>query len=356
MNIRDGLVIVATLAFIAFVSAMCAAPFVSRILYRFKCWKKHVRTVAPDGSATPIFASLHKDKEINTPRMAGVLIWCTTLAVAAAAWLAHRYFPESRLALFNFIDRSQTWIPLFTLAAASLLGLFDDLLVVGGFGNKSKGGGIQFRHRLLVVFGIGLVGAYWFHYKLGWDVLHVPLWRDFIIDGWYVPLFIAIVVGLFSASVVDGLDGLAAGVFVILFSTYSAIAFARGQFFLSALCAVIAGSLLAFLWFNIPPAQFYMGETGILGLTTTLAVVAFFTNTILLLPIAGIVLVIEAGSVALQLFSKKVFKKKIFLVAPYHHHLEAVGWPAHRVTMRLWFVTGVACLITLVLALLDLQR
>ena len=123
---------------------------------------------------------------------------------------------------------------------------------------------------------------------------------------------------------------------------------------LSSFCAVLVGTLLAFLWFNIPPALFYMGETGILGLTTTLAVVAFFTNSVLLLPIAGIILVIEAASVAIQLFSKKVFKRKVFLIAPYHHHLEAKGWPAHRVTMRFWLITSVACMITLVLALLDI--
>lgn len=354
MDSRTALILIAILSLIGFLVAFAAAPILIKILFKYKCWKKSVRTTAPDGSGTPIFASLHKDNETKVPRMAGILLSGSMLVVALVAWGLAQMFPDSPVANFDFLNRSQTWIPFFTLIAASLLGLMDDLLVVGGFGNTAKGGGIQFRHRLLVVFLIGLIGAYWFHYKLGWDVLHIPLAGDIFIGWWYVPLFIAIIMSVFSSSVVDGLDGLAGGIFAILFTTFAAIAFARGQFFLAAFCAVLVGTLLAFLWFNIPPAKFYMGETGILGLTTTLAVVAFFTDSVLLLPIAGIVLVIEAGSVALQLFSKKVFKRKIFLCAPYHHHLEAKGWPAHQVTMRMWLITGVACMITLVIALLDI--
>ncbi len=354
MDPRSALIIIALLSLLGFLVAFSAAPILAKILYKYKCWKKAVRTVAPDGSATPIFSMLHKDKEMNTPRMAGLLLCGSVIVVGLFGAVMSHFFPETVLADFNFFNRSQTWIPIFTFIAACLLGLMDDLLVVGGFGGVEKGGGIKFRHRLALVFLIGIIGAYWFHYKLGWDVLHVPLFGDFFIGVWYIPLFILVIVGIFSSSVVDGLDGLAGGIFAILFATFAAIAFARGQFYLSSFCAVIVGSILAFLWFNIPPALFYMGETGILALTTTLGVVAFFTNSVLLLPIAGIVLVIEAGSVALQLFSKKVFKRKIFLVAPYHHHLEAKGWPAHRVTMRMWLITGVACMITLVLALLDI--
>ncbi|MCX6781417.1 MAG: hypothetical protein NT003_04895 [Candidatus Magasanikbacteria bacterium] len=356
MDPRTALIIIASLSLIGFLVALSAAPFVARVLHKYKCWKKTVRTTAPDGSATPIFASLHKDKETKTPRMAGVLMSGAMIIVAGLFFAIAQFYPHNFFAQFNFINRSQTWIPLFTFIAASILGLCDDLLVVGGFGNVAKGGGIKFRHRLLVVFLISLIGAYWFHFKLGWDMLHVPLVGDIFIGWWYIPIFVGVLMAVFSSAVVDGLDGLAGGIFAIMFATFAAIAFARGQFFLAAFCAVLVGTLLAFLWFNIPPAKFYMGETGILGLTVTLAVVAFFTNSVLLLPIAGIVLVIEAGSVALQLFWKKIFKRKLFLIAPYHHHLEAKGWPAYQVTMRLWLVTAVACMITLMFALLDIIK
>lgn len=354
MEPRQAIIFIGFLALAGFAVAMVAAPLVARFLYKNKFWKKTVRTEGPDGSATPMFAELHKEREIKTPRMAGIMMWGAVVVVAALAWGAAYFFPGSALARFNFINRSQTWIPLFTLVAVSLLGMLDDVLVVGGFGKKSQGGGIKFRHRLIAVVLIGLVGAYWFHVKLGWDVLHIPLFGDVYMNGWYVPLFVLVVVAINSSSVVDGLDGLAGGIFAILFATFAAIAFARGQYDLSALCAVIAGTVVAFVWFNIPPALFYMGETGILGLTTTLGVVAFFTNTVLLLPLAGIVLVIEAASVIIQLISKKFWHRKVFLIAPYHHHLEAKGWPAHRITMRLWLVTAIACVATLVIALLDI--
>ncbi len=354
MNPHSALIFIAVLSLASFAIALSSSPIVEKFLYKYKCWKKQVRTVAPDGSATPIFSALHKDRETKIPRMAGIIISGAVAVVTIGGAIIAQIAPHSLLAQFNFLNRSQTWIPLFTFVAASLLGLADDILVVSGFGATEKGGGIKFRHRLAVVFAIGLIGAYWFHFKLGWDMLHIPLYGDLLIGAWYIPLFIFVMVGLFSTSVVDGLDGLAGGIFAILFATFAAIAFARGQFFLSAFCAVIAGALLAFLWFNIPPARFYMGETGILALTTTLGVVAFFTNSVLLLPIAGVLLVVEGGSVALQLFSKKFFKRKLFLVAPYHHHLEAKGWPAHQVTMRFWLVTGVSCMAALVIALLDI--
>ncbi len=342
---------------LSFAVACAWTPLLSRFLVRYKCWKKKVRTVAPDGQGTPIFAQLHKDKETNTPRMAGVLIWGTTLFMTTIVTVLTLCLPEdSWIGSFGFLSRSQTWIPLFTLLSASLLGLVDDILVVRAQGEVSKGGGITFRRRLLFVFLIGLVGAYWFFFKLGWNELHIPFHGDVFIGWWYIPLFIAIIMGVFSTSVVDGLDGLAGGIFTIMYSAYSVIAFMRGQEDIAILCAVIAGSILAFLWFNIPPARFYMGETGIMGLTTTLAVVAFFTDTVLLLPIIGSVLVIEALSVAVQLVSKKFRGKKIFLVAPIHHHFEAKGWPSYRVTMRFWLISGVSAAIGIALVVLDLSR
>ncbi len=362
MDSRTALIIIALLALAGFFVAFIMAPFIGRWLVAHAWWKKRARTVAPDGNATPLFNELHKDKETNTPRGAGVMLWGSVVVVALVA----RYVPNiadffgapaawvNLLNQFDFMSRSQTWIPMFVLVAASLIGLLDDYLVVGGFGIIEKGGGIKFRHRLVAVTLVALIGAYWFHFKLGWDILHIPFLGDIFINGWYIPMFVLVLVGLNAASVVDGIDGLAGGIFAMLFAMYAAIAFARGQFFLSAFCAVLSGALVAFIWFNIPPAKFYMGETGIFGLTVTLGVVAFFTNTVLLLPIAGVVLVIEAGSVALQLFWKRVFKHKLFLIAPYHHHLEALGWPSHRVTMRLWLLTGIACLLTLVIAILDI--
>lgn len=350
----EKVVVVLILSAAAFLLAMFLTPFLSRFLVKFKCWKKQARTEAPDGAKTPLFYSLHKDKEVNTPRMAGLLIWGTTLLLALAVLFLARYFPAI-FGSFNFVNRAQTWIPLFTLVSASLLGLADDIFVVAGWGKgAAKGGGIKFRHRLLAVFLISLAGAWWFYYKLGWDAIHLPFNGELILGFWYIPLFILVMIGLFSGSVIDGLDGLAGGVFAIIFGAFAAIAFVRGQYDLAAFCAVIAGATAAFLWNNIPPARFYMGETGILGLTTTLAVVAFLTNSVLLLPIIALVLFLEIGSVVLQLASKKLrHGKKIFLIAPLHHHFEAKGWPAYQVTMRFWLITGLSAGLGLIIFLVD---
>lgn len=349
----EEIIVVLVLFTLAFLLAFLLAPILARFLTRCRCWKKIVRTEAPDGSGTPLFASLHKEKEVNTPRMAGVLFWGTTLILAAVFWVLSYYSPIW-FEPFNFLSRSQTWIPLFTLVSASVLGLIDDLAVVKGWGASKMGGGIKFRHRLLVVFLISLVGAYWFHYKLGWDTINLPFDGEISLGFGYVILFILVMLGLFSGSVIDGVDGLAGGAFAIFFASFTAIALAQGQFELAAFSAILVGTLCAFLWFNIPPARFYMGETGIMGLTTTMAVVAFLTNTVLLLPLIGFILFLEIGSVILQLLSKKFrHGKKIFLIAPLHHHFEAKGWPAYQVTMRFWLITGLSAAVGLIIYLID---
>jgi phospho-N-acetylmuramoyl-pentapeptide-transferase len=338
---------------LSFIVALAWAPGLIRFLYAHRCWKPEVRTKAVDGATASIFARLHAGKETSIPRMAGVLIWVTTAFLAAVFFMLAQVFDGPVFSALNFLSRSQTWIPLATLVSASLIGLADDILVVRGVGERSKGGGIRFRHRLLFVFIIALVGAWWFYTKLGWNTLHIPLVGDLVIGWLYIPLFVSVMIALFTSSIVDGVDGLAGGIFAILFATFAAIAFARTQFDVAAFCTVVAGSLLAFLWFNIPPAKFFMGETGILGLTTTLAVVAFITDSVVLLSIFCLVLWVEMGSVVLQLLSKKIRGKKLFLVAPLHHHLEAKGWPNYQITMRFWMITALTSLIGLTIALLD---
>jgi phospho-N-acetylmuramoyl-pentapeptide-transferase len=159
---------------------------------------------------------------------------------------------------------------------------------------------------------------------------------------------------VFSTSVIDGMDGLAGGVMGIIFTAFAVIAFVHNQIDISALCAVIAGGILAFLWFNIPPARFYMGETGILGLTVTLSVISFLTNSSLLLPIIAFPLVATSLSVIIQIFTYKHFnKKRFFKVAPLHHHFEAIGWSREKVVMRYWIISVVFAIIGVIVALVS---
>ena len=333
------------------------APFLIRLLNKFKFWKKEARKKTITGEEAEVFYALHKERETTVPRGGGVLIWVSVLIIIFLIFFLSNFLDIWWLKKLSFLSRSEIWLPLFTLIVAALVGLADDILEVSGKG-KYIGGGMEFTRRLLIVILIGLIGGLWFYYKLGWDTIHIPLifnfpeGIDFFIGFWYVPLFILVMVACWSGGVIDGLDGLSGGVFASIFGAFSIIAFSQGKADLATFCAVIAGTLFAFLWFNIPPARFYMGETGILSLTTTMAVAAFLTDSIVVLPIIAGLMVIEVGSIILQLLSKKFRKKKIWLSTPIHHHFEARGWPAYQVTMRFWIISIVFAILGVAIRLL----
>lgn len=348
-----GINIIKVLFLLAFSSLLAVlwTPLLTHFLYKYKLWRKTARKKSITGAPAPVFYNLHKERETRVPRLGGVLIWLTAVFVAFLFSFLASISDNALLDKLNFLSREQTWLPLFTLVAASLVGLSDDILQIFSKG-KYSGGGIRFTRRLLAVVLIGLVGAWWFYFKLEASSLHVPGVGDLEIGFWYLPLFLLVVLASWSGGVIDGLDGLAGGALAIIFGAFSIIAFSNLQYNLAAFCAVIVGAILAFLWFNIPPARFYMGESGMIGLTATLAVVAFLTDSVLVLPIIGGLLVLESGSVILQLFSKKFFHKKIFLSAPIHHHLEAKGWPPEKVTMRFWVIGMVLAVIGIAIRLL----
>ncbi|MBI4133072.1 phospho-N-acetylmuramoyl-pentapeptide-transferase, partial [Candidatus Uhrbacteria bacterium] len=262
-----ALIKILILAAVAFIVTMAWTPLLTNVLYRYKLGKQ-IR----DEAAAPIFSKLHAKKS-GTPTMGGLLIWVTTLVLAtifAYVWL---FAPESAIGRLNFLTRSQTLLPLGALVASALVGLLDDYYNVRRIG--PRGGGLRIRHRLAIYTAIAIVGAWWFFVKLGWDLIHVPFIGDFNIGWWYVPLFIFIIVATaFSVNEADGLDGLAGGVLLTSFGAYATIALLQGKNELAAFCAVIVGALLAFLWFNINPARFFMGDTGAMGLGVTLGVVA----------------------------------------------------------------------------------
>ncbi len=344
------------LSTIGFGLSFVLTPLLTNFLYNNKFWRKEVRTKSIDGKDLIFFQKFHSDGETNTPRGGGVLIWISTLLIAFFFFIlgkASEYFSADIkwLENLNFLSRSQTWLPLFALVSASLVGLLDDLMQIFGKG-KYIAGGLRLRWRLILVALIGLIGGWWFFYKLGYSTIHIPADEDFYFGFWYVPLFVIVMMATYSGGVIDGLDGLAGGAFAIIFGAFSGIAFFNNQVDLSAFCAVLAGAISAFLWFNIPPARFYMGETGIMGLCCALTVVAFLTDSVLVLPVIGFLLVIESGSVIIQLLSKKFLKKKIFLASPIHHHFEAKGWPHYKITMRFWLIGIIMAIIGVAIRLL----
>ena len=335
---------------ISFLIAFFSTPLLTNFLYKHKLWKKNARTKSIDGKEIPVVSKFHKEEEIKVPRFGGLLVWVIPSIVIFLFFLLSKTGVDI-FKKINFLSRGQTWLPLFALIAGAIVGFVDDFLQTKGKG-KYIGGGLSLKFRLFSMFLIGLVGGLWFYYKLGWRTIHIPGNGDFYLGPLYIPFFILVMMATYAGGVIDGLDGLAGGAFTTIFGAYGAIAFFRGQIDLAAFCASIAGAILAFLWFNIPPARFYMGETGVMALCAALTVVAFLSNSVLVLPIIGILLVIEVLSVILQLFWKKYFKRKLFLAAPIHHHFEGKGWPHYKVTMRFWVIGVVAAIVGIAIALL----
>ncbi|MFZ5364432.1 MAG: phospho-N-acetylmuramoyl-pentapeptide-transferase, partial [Patescibacteria group bacterium] len=248
----------------------------------------------------------------------------------------------------------QVWLPLFALVTSGILGLFDDVMSVRGWGSN-KGGGMRFAMRFWWLFAIAGAGAWWFYSKLGWDILHIPAVGDFSIGFWYIPLFIFVIIfSAISSNETDGLDGLNGGIIFMAFSSFAAIAFMQNKVDLAAFCAAISGATLAFLWFNISPARFFMGDTGAISLGTTLGVVAMLTNSVVVLLVICFIYILESGSVAIQLFSKKYLGRKVFLAAPLHHHFEAKGWPEQKVVMRAWILTIISSIIGVIIGILGM--
>ena len=331
---------------ISFVAAILWTPLLTHFLYKYRLGKQ----IRSEKSA-PIYAKLHA-KKAGTPTMGGLLIWVTVLVMAVGFYYLSKLSGNGFFSQLDFLSRSQTLLPLGALVASAIVGLIDDIFNIKKRG--SDGGGLNIFHRMVIYTLIAGFGAFWFFYKLDWDVIHVPFVGNFEIGWWYIPIFVFIISATsFSVNETDGLDGLAGGVLLTSFAAYGGIAFYQGRFELAAFCGVISGALLAFLWFNIPPARFIMGDTGSMALGTTLGIVAMLTNYALLLPIIGFILVIESISVILQVSSKKIRKKKIFLSTPIHHHFEACGWAESKIVMRFWVISAVMSILGLIIALID---
>lgn len=339
-------------ATIAFLVGIAITPIVTRYLYRYKTWKKVPGKISLDGTQAEQFNRLHLQHEVRAPRMGGVVIWAsialTTLGIALLDWFLHTPTFDQ----LNFLSRSETWVPLATLLVGAAWGFVDDLLII-----RPGGDGLPLRFRLLLVFGLSVVIGLWFWLKLDVTTVAIPFGTPLEIGWLIVPLFVIMSEFLYASGIIDGIDGLSGGVFGSIFAAYAVIAFMQNQIDLAAFCAAVVGGLLAFLWFNIPPARFYMSDTGTMALTLALGVVVFMTDRlgegmgIAPLPIVGALLVATVASNLMQMFWKRFFGKKLFLIAPLHHHFEAIGWPGYKVVMRYWVLSVIFAFIGVIFAL-----
>ena len=339
---------------VSFIIGIGIAPVVAHYLYKHQAWKKigGKGKGIGDTAGTPLFDALHHEREVSTPRMGGIVVWGSVLLTALGIALVGMVAGES-VSQFEFVNRGQTWLPLFALIVGAFFGAIDDLLEI----SKSKGG-LSLRYRLCVVAVLAAFIGWWFYAKLGVAAVGIPFIGALHLGWFFIPFFMLVMLALYASGIIDGIDGLAGGVFAFIFMTYAGIAFAQNQIALAAFAASVAGALFAFLWFNIPPARFYLSETGTMALTVALAVTAFSADVlgegvgVAVLPIIALPLTVTVLTSMAQVFSKKFLKRKLFRIAPIHHHFEAIGWPAYKVTMRYWVITIIAGIFGLALALL----
>lgn len=348
-------------AITTFLVGIAMTPWLTHFLYSRKMWKKVAGKIASTGEEAVVFNSLHNGNETRTPRLGGTIVWGSTLFTALLFWILSKATSLEIFDKIEFISRDQTWIPLAILAVGALVGLVDDMLEIRWQKEGSYSKGLSLSFRLAFVGLVGVVTAFWFYTKLDASSIGIPFLGELELGHWYVLAFALVMIVMYSGGVIDGIDGLSGGVFSIIFSAYASIAFVQGQINVASLCAAIAGGTLAFLWFNIPPARFYLSETGSMPLTVTLAVIAFMTDTVAegkglaVLPIVAFPLIATAASSLIQVLSKKIFKRKLFRVAPLHHHFEALGWPREKVVMRYWIITVACALVGLIIVLTSLN-
>lgn len=338
INLHDLTTTLTTLVLLALgslVVSVIITPLYTYFAYRYRFWKRQ-RVTSTSGEALTVFTKLHEKKfERNIPTMAGIIIVLAVTFITVSANL----------------DRQQTWLPLAALLGGALVGAIDDIINIRG---RALGvAGLRSGLKFVMITAVAVLGAWFFYYKLGFHSIHVPFVAGQWDIGWLImPLFVLAVVSAGNGvNISDGLDGLAGGLCASAFTFYAAIALLQGNEGIAGFCFTILGALLSYLWFNVYPARFFMGDIGSFALGTALGVVAMLTNSILLLPVIGAMFVIEVGSSALQLISKRLLHRRVFLSAPIHHHLEAIGWPETKVTMRFWLVANVTGFVGFLMAL-----
>ncbi len=336
----------------AFVIGVAITPIITHYLFTYKIWKKQPGKQSLDGTEATEFHRIHKNGEGTTPRMGALVLCATVLATNPFFWLGSILFPHNSIAAIDFLSRSQTWIPLATLLAGSLVGLLNDFYDVQHIRRE-----IRLRTRLLFVTALSGAIGWWFYTKLDIVSVGIPYDGELFLGILIIPFFVVVSLALYASGIIDGIDGLSGAVFATIYSAYAIIAYSQAQLDLAAFCATMAGATLAFLWFNIPPARFWMTETGTMGLTLTLAVVVFMSDNlgeghgIAVLPIIGLPLVVTVLSAIIQITAKKFWKRKVFRVAPLHHHFEAIGWPGPKVVMRYWVISIVCAIIGVTIAI-----
>jgi len=321
------------LALGAFLLAMFLTPIYTYFAYKYKWWKKQ-KKVAVTGEELTVMNKLHAHKmKRNFPTMAGVIF---VIAVGVTTLICNW-------------SRAQTYLPLVAFVGGAVIGLIDDIINL--FERKAVAG-LRAPVKFVMISALALFMGWWFAVRLGWTSVYLPFVgpMELGVVGMILLFAFAVVAMSNAVNISDGLDGLAGGLVLLAYGAFGVIALLQGQWGLAGFCLTVVGALLSYIWFNIYPARFMMGDVGSFALGAGLGVVAMMTNSFFLLPIIGVLFVVEVGSSLLQMIAKKFFHRKIFISAPIHHHLEAKGWEESKIVMRFWVICGVFAFLGVFLA------
>ncbi len=347
------------------------APLLIKFLYKYNILRKaeYDASIAMGG----------RKSKVGVPVMGGLLIIITVAIITM---------------LFNW-DRQFTWVPIGVMILAAILGGIDDVLNIYGNKRRSRklkqvlrlirvhkkismrmwyiltfpwtlfkrtsvwlsrhpGRGVHVHEKLLLQFIAGAIAAWWIYFKLGehWRNIHIPF-DGFIDIGWLIiPLIIFFVMFTANAvNVADGMDGLAGGSLMITFAVLTILSWLQGFEEMALLNATVVGALLTYTYFNIKPARFQMGDVGSLGLGALLAINTIVINQMLLLPLLAFIFYAELLSVIIQIMGRYTLGRRIFKMAPIHHHFEMRGWSEEKTVMRFWIIHAGIVLLGLWIAL-----
>jgi len=320
------------LAGFSFMLTVIWGPPLIRVLRYFKIGKA-IRVEGPERHFT----------KLGTPTMGGVMFILPVLLITVL-------MNASSLLGITLLGRSVI-VPMVTMALFGGLGAVDDWL---GLRAERQAKGLSARTKMLFQVVFSLIIALALHYILDTPELFLPgIPLELSLGIWYVPIAAFIIVSMSNAiNLTDGLDGLAGLISATAFATYGGIALLQGQVFLARFCFTLVGAIFGFLWFNVHPAQLFMGDTGSLSLGATLAVAALMTGQWILLPMIAVIPVSVVLSVVLQVgYFKWTGGKRLFKMAPLQHHFELSGWSETQVVQRFWLITLLCAMVGVALAL-----
>ncbi|MGC8981388.1 MAG: phospho-N-acetylmuramoyl-pentapeptide-transferase [Minisyncoccia bacterium] len=332
------------LGLVSFLISLSIFPFLLSLLFKLNLSK------VINKESSPIFQSLHKKKE-GTPTMGGIIFWLTPIVFLLLVIIIS-VFDKQFANWINFLNKRETYLPLGFMILGGLIGLIDDLLGMLKIRNFK---GLRIKDKLIIYFAFSILVSWWFMVKLGIRFLYIPFLGRTYLNFFLILLFLIfyIISVSFSANETDGLDGLLAGVSISIIFALMVFSFLNGDYNLTALSAIVIGSILCFLWFNVYPAKIFMGDTGSMALGSYIAIVSLLEGTYFLIPIIAPIFVLESGSVILQVLSKKIFKKKIFLSTPIHHHFEALGMHESNIVFKFWILNIAGAVLGIIIFILD---